>query len=133
MDTSMSSSVSEAELQLALQDSGPAEVQARAADRQRAPTFAELQPHSGRSVMPVHLLPEEMKLKTSSEVKIEASTRTKQSKIRFKQQINLDRLKTLAITRTEKANHSNSAPPEEDEQMQPSDLQQAITMSLDHF
>ena len=69
--------------------------------------------------MPVHLLPEEMKLKTSSEVKIEASTRTKQSKIRFKQQINLDRLKTLAITHTEKANHSNSAPPEEDEQMQP--------------
>ena len=133
MDTSMSSSVSEAELQLALQDSGPAEVQARAADRQRAPTFAELQPHSGRSVMPVHLLPEEMKLKTSSEVKIEASTRTKQSKIRFKQQINLDRLKTLAITHTEKTNHSNSAPPEEDEQMQPSDLQQAITMSLDHF
>ena len=138
MDTTASSSVSEAELQLALQDPGPAEVQARAAGRQKAPTFAVLQPKTGRSVMPAHLLPEEMRLKSSSDIKVEASTRTRQSKISFNQQIKLDRIKTLAITCTEGTDHSNamidSAPPEEeDAQMQVSDVQRAITMSLEHF
>ena len=101
----MSSSVSEAELQLALQDSGPAKVQARATGRQKAPTFAGLQPKTGRTVMPAHLLPEEMRLKSSSDIKAEASTRTKQSKIRFNQQIKLERIKTLAIT------HTDAGPP----------------------
>ena len=120
-----------------MQDPGPAEVQARAAGRQKAPTFAVLQPKTGRSVMPAHLLPEEMRLKSSSDIKAEASTRTRQSKISFNQQIKLDRIKTLAITCTEGTDHSNammdSAPPEEDAQMQVSDLQRAITMSLEHF
>ena len=85
--------------------------------------------------MPVHLLPEEMKLKSSSEIKAEASTRTKQSKIRFNQQIKLDRLKTLAITHTKKTNHSNamvdSAPPEEETQMQvKSHLQKMLSFKI---
>jgi hypothetical protein len=139
MDTSMSSSVGEAELQLALQDSGPAEVQARAAERHTATTFATLQPQKGRSVIPVDVLPEEMRLKPSSEVKVEASTRTKQSKIKFKQQIKLDRLKTLAITQTEAGHNraiADSAPPEEVEMLatdSDEELQRAISYSLVHF
>jgi hypothetical protein len=87
--------------------------------------------------MPAHLLPGEMRLKSSSDIKAEASTRTRQSKVSFNQQTKLDRIKTLAITCTEGTDHSNammdSAPPEEDAQMQVSDLQRAITMSLEHF
>ena len=139
MDTSMSSSVSEVELQRALQDSGPAEVQARAAKKHTATSLATLQPQTGRSVIPVDVLPEEMRLKPSSEVKAEASTRTKQSKIKFKQQIKLDRLKTLAITQTE-AGHiqatADSAPPEEAEVLttdSDEELQRAIAFNLVHF
>ena len=121
MDTSMSSSVSEGELQLALQDPGPAEVLAKAATKQTASTFAELQPQAGRTVMPVDVLPAEMRLKSSSEIHTEAKNRSRQSTIEFTRQ--------LAIT--------DSAPPEMQEQMQVAEvddeLQQAIKLSLDHF
>ena len=59
-----------------------------------------------------------MRLKSSSDIKTEASTRTRQSKIGFNRQIKLDQIKTLAITCTEETDHNNammdSAPPEED-------------------
>ena len=78
-----------------------------------------------------------MRLKSSSEVKAEASTRTKQSKIKFSQPIKLDRLKTLAITHTKKDYHSSAivdiAPQEEEKQMQLNDLQHAIAISLEYF
>lgn len=112
MNTSMSSSVGNNELQLALQDpgptkvltkaselqlaqqdSGPTEAPAEAATKRTASTFAELQPQAGRTVMPAHLLPEEMRLKSSSEVKAEASTRVKQCKIKFSHRPNWTALK----------------------------------------
>ena len=139
MDTSLSSSVSEAKLQLALQDSGPTEVQARAAERHTTTTFATLQPQIAKPVIPVDALPEEMRLKPSSEIRAEANTRTKQSKIRSKQQNKLDRLKTLAITQTE-AGHkqaiADSATPEEAEVLttdSDEELQRAISFNLVHF
>ena len=135
----MSSSIGEAELQLALQDPGPAEVQSRAAERHTATRFATRQPQTGRSVIPVVVMPGEMKLKSSSEVNAEASTRIKQSKIKFRQQIKLDRLKTLVITQTETGHNqaiADSAPPEEAEALamdSDEELQRAISFSLEHF
>ena len=90
-------------------------------------------------MIPVDVLPEEMRLKPSSEVRAEASTRTKQSKIKFKQQIKLDRLKTLAITQTEAGHNqaiADSATPEEAEALttdSDEELQRAISFSLVHF
>ena len=88
---------------------------------------------------PVDVLPAKMRLEPSSEVKAEASTRTMQSKIKFKQQIKIDRLKTMAITQIE-ADHNqaiaDSAPPEEAEVLtmdSDDELQRAVVYSLDHF
>ena len=89
MDTSLSSSLSYEELQLALQDVGPAELQSRQIQKTREGGFVR---HSKQppvetltssysqhhTVISVDDLPESMRLNSSKQISLEAAKRTRQ-------------------------------------------------------
>ena len=104
MDTSMSSSVSEGEMQRALQDHQPLMhtpklVMDGASNVPQANTFVGLDLASGRMVMSAQESPDEMKLMDSAKIHAAAKGRSRQSRLDFDRMAQWKRISSIVRTR----------------------------------